>query len=199
VREIPNAIADLERAAALQANRPDAVEPDGLPNARNVPTGTNHTNILYHLGLAYYVSGEYERAAAKFRDIFRISRSPDNMVSAGYWLYLSLRRLKRDDMAREAIKAITPDLDVIENHAYHRLLLVYRGERSADSLLAEARQGGDLDFATIGYGLAMERDLRGLRPRAVALWREVLKRPNWPAFGYLAAEMELKRLGEKAR
>ncbi len=40
VRELGKAIADLERAAELTEGRMDEVEPDGLPNAMNIPTST---------------------------------------------------------------------------------------------------------------------------------------------------------------
>ncbi|MEO1137065.1 MAG: hypothetical protein AAFW68_10745, partial [Pseudomonadota bacterium] len=42
------------QAVALVAAEPDAVEPDGLPNAAGVPTSTLKGNIYYHLGLAHY-------------------------------------------------------------------------------------------------------------------------------------------------
>jgi tetratricopeptide (TPR) repeat protein len=45
VREFDRAIADLERAATLTAGTPDEVEPDGRPNARNIPTTTLQSNI----------------------------------------------------------------------------------------------------------------------------------------------------------
>ena len=60
VREFDNAIADLSKAASLVADTPDEVEPDGQPNARNIPTGTLKTNIYYHLGLAHYLKGDFE-------------------------------------------------------------------------------------------------------------------------------------------
>jgi len=64
VREIDRAISDFEKAVELIDGRPDEVEPDGLPNARNVPTGTLHSNIWYHLALGYYLQGKFDRAAA---------------------------------------------------------------------------------------------------------------------------------------
>ena len=63
IREIDKAIADFEKAVALIAGQPDQVEPDGLPNARNIPTSTLHSNIYYHLALGYYLKGDFSRAA----------------------------------------------------------------------------------------------------------------------------------------
>ncbi len=66
-RQLDKAIADFEYAAALIEGTDDEIEPDGLPNALGIPVSTLHSNIWYHLGLAYYLSGDYERAAAGLR------------------------------------------------------------------------------------------------------------------------------------
>src|SRR4029078_11810488 len=58
VREFPKAIEDLTKAAQLRSGKPVQVEPDGQPNARNIPTSTLQSNIYYHLGLAHYLSGD---------------------------------------------------------------------------------------------------------------------------------------------
>ena len=62
VRELDNAIADLEKATQLVAGKPDEVEPDGQPNAQNRPIGTLQSNIAYHLALAYYLKGDFAKA-----------------------------------------------------------------------------------------------------------------------------------------
>ena len=59
VREFDNAARDLERAAQLVAGKPDIVEQDGQPNAANQPIGSLHSNINYHLALAYYLKGDH--------------------------------------------------------------------------------------------------------------------------------------------
>ena len=61
VRELDRAVADLSKAAALVKNRPDETEPDGQPNAKNIPTSTLNTNIYYHLGLAHYLRGNLDQ------------------------------------------------------------------------------------------------------------------------------------------
>ena len=63
VRELDRAIVDFEKAVELMAGQPDAIEPDGLPNARNIATGTLHSNVWYHLALGYYLQGDFSRAA----------------------------------------------------------------------------------------------------------------------------------------
>ena len=62
LRCFDEAISDLEKAAVITKGKPDEIEPDGLPNAKNVPTSTLQSNIWYHLGLAHYVQGFFKSA-----------------------------------------------------------------------------------------------------------------------------------------
>ena len=49
LRRIDLAIKDFKQAASLVKGKPDELEPDGQPNARNIPTSTLQFNIWYHL------------------------------------------------------------------------------------------------------------------------------------------------------
>lgn len=191
VREFDRAIADLTRAAELIAGRPDAIEPDGIPNARNVPTSTLQSNIWYHLGLAHYLKGDFNRALVAYREAMRVSGNPDMLVATSHWLYMTLRRLGRATEAEAVVAPISRDMAIIENDAYHRLLLMYKGQLSPDSL---APPGTDaLNDASIGYGLGNWHLYSGRRVDALAVFRRVLSGRNWPAFGYIAAEAEVAR------
>jgi tetratricopeptide (TPR) repeat protein len=189
VREIDAAIADLEKAAELMAGRPDEVEPDGLPNARNIPTGTLHSNVWYHLALARYLKGEFHLAAETWKRARDAVGNADNLVAASHWLYLSLRRAGRTEDAERVLAPITADLDVIENAEYHQLLLMYKGERTPESLLAHADEGSG-GLAT-RYGVSAWYLVNGRERDAESLWRSMLEGPDWPSFGYLAAEAEV--------
>ena len=191
VRELDNAIADLARAAALTQGRPDEIEPDGIPNARGIPTSTLQSNIWYHLGLARYLQGDFTRALAAYREAMGVSTNPDMLVATSHWLYMTLRRLGRDADARAVLAPISRDLPIIENDAYLELLLLYKGELPADSLAAS---GGDpLNDASIGYGVGNWHLYNGRRREAMDVFRRVLRGGNWPAFGYIAAEAEVAR------
>jgi tetratricopeptide (TPR) repeat protein len=195
VRELRRAAADLERASRLVAGRPDEVEPDGQPNARNVPTSTLQSNVWYHLALAHYLGGDFERALPAWREAMKVSANPDMQVATSHWLYMTLRRMGRDGEAAAVLAPIRPGMEVIENGSYHRLLLMYKGELPADSLLAPRPQGGAaLDDATVGYGVANWHLYNGRRTEAEALLRRVVAGEAWGAFGYIAAEADLARL-----
>lgn len=189
-RQFNRAIADLERAAGLIEGRPDEVEPDGQPNAYGIPVSTLHTNIWYHLALAHYLRHDFERALPAWQRSFEASTNDDMRVASADWLYMTLRRLGRDDDAARLLEGIRPDMRILENEAYHRRLLMYKGMVPADSLLAA---GGDdpVQLATYGYGVANWYLYNGDRYTAETLFRRILEGRNWAAFGFIAAEAEL--------
>jgi tetratricopeptide (TPR) repeat protein len=193
VRELPKAIADFTRAAQLVAGKPDQVEPDGQPNARNIPTSTLHSNIYYHLGLAHYLSGDFAKAADAYAKCMTVSKNPDMLVATTYWTYLTLARQGRTAEAAALLAPISADMEVIENASYHRLLRVFKGELTAESLLAPG--GAGLDTVTTKYGIAAWHLANGRKDAGVTLLREVVDghAQQWPAFGYIAAEADLSR------
>lgn len=193
VRQLDSAVQDLTAAARAAARQPDDVEPDGLPNARNEPRGTLQTNILYHLGLARYLLGDNDRAAIAFRRTRRVAGNDDMRVAAGYWLYLAATRAGLDEEARSVLAWVRPDLDVIENHAYHRLLLLFANRLPLDSVVPGGALGS-LDDVTTAYGVAAWHLAHGRGPEAAAMLDRILAaRDRWPAFGYLAAEADRAR------
>jgi len=191
LRDFDRAIRDLERAATLERGRPDQIEPDGLPNARNTPTSTLQSNIWYHLGLAYFVKGDFEPALRAYRACMEVSKNPDGLVSGTHWLYMTLRRLGRDAEAQQALVPIHRDLDVIENASYHRLLLMDAGRLTPEELLRESPSA--IDGATQHFGVAHWYLANGEHDRARELLEKVIAGGQWASFGYIAAEAELRR------
>lgn len=193
LRRFEDAELALARAAMLVAAAPDAVEPDGLPNAAGVPTSTLKGNIYYHLGLAQYLQGDFDAAALSYEGAAALADNPDAAAAALYWLYLSLKRAAQDAAASAALARVDADWTLIENGVYHELALCFRGERDCDAILARARGAEGVDYATPAYGVAMHRRLKGDRAGARALLKEIVARDDSTAFGRLAAEAELQR------
>ena len=77
---------------------------------------------------------------------------------------------------------------------------VKKGDRivlAADSLVPAG--AGGLEDVTTGYGLANWHLYNGRRAEAERVLGRILSvKSQWPAFGYLAAEAEAKRLGLRA-
>lgn len=192
LRQFDNAIADLSRASQLTSGKPDEIEPDGAPNARNIPRSTLKSNIAYHLALAHYLKGDFAASAKAWSDRLALFRdNDDQVVSATYWLYLSRKRAGDHAGAAAALRDIRLGMDVIENHSYYRLCLCYKGDLRAE----EVGEGADgPSNSAIAYGLAVRKLLMGDTAGARADFEAIVGANNWPAFGSIAAEADLARM-----
>jgi tetratricopeptide (TPR) repeat protein len=194
IREFDKAIADLEKAAALIQGVSDAIEPDGAPNKFNIPTSTSHSNIWYHLGLAYYLKGDFENALRCYLECMKFSKINNDMLCAtSDWLYMTYGRLGRIEEAAKVLEPIHQNMNILENHSYHKRLLMYKGIIQPDSLL-NADNSSDLDLATQGYGVGNWHFYNGQTDKAKEIFEKVLKGKYWAAFGYIAAEADLIRM-----
>jgi tetratricopeptide (TPR) repeat protein len=195
LRRFKEAIADFEKAAKLVKGHPDETEPDGLPNARNIPTSTLNSNIYYHLGLAYYVTGDFPKALRAYRECVKFSTNPDMLAATTHWLYMTLRRLERQAEAEKILAPITESLNIIENRDYYRLLLMYQGKVKPEELLAEAEKSDSaLSFPSAGYGIGNWYWYNGQHLKAAAVWSKIVTGPQCTSFGYIAAEQELQTI-----
>jgi tetratricopeptide (TPR) repeat protein len=194
VREFDKAIADLEKAAKFIEGVPDEIEPDGAPNKYNIPTSTSHSNIWYHLGLAYYLKGDFENALRCYLECMKFSRINDDVLCASSdWLYMTYRRLGRGDEAQKVLEPIHENMKILENFSYHKRLLMYKGIMLPDSLL-DTKTGSDLDIATQGYGVGNWYFYNGQVETAKEIFEKVITGKYWAAFGYIAAEADLRRM-----
>ena len=82
-------------------------------------------------------------------------------------------------------------MDVIENSAYHRLLLFYKGE-----LQESALTGKGVDAVIYAYGLANRELWSGAHDKAKSDIKRIVekKMDDWPTFAYIAAEADLVRI-----
>ncbi len=192
-RRFELARADFERAAALSVSQPIEIEPDGVPNRLNRPLSSSHFNIWYHYGLAYYLSGDYTEAARAYQTCLQYSDNDDCRVATLDWFYMTLRRLGEHEAATELLAPIHADMQIIENGAYHRRLLMYKGLLEPAALLPDpaSSQSDDVTLATQGYGVGNWYLANGDREQAHAIFERVLQTRNWAAFGYIAAEVAL--------
>ena len=190
-RQFALAVADFERAAVLATGQPVEVEPDGIPNRLNQPTSNGHFNIWYHLGLAYYLTGQLERAAAAYKVCMTYSDNPDSVCATSDWLYMTQRELGRHDAAAVPQEPIHEGMELVESQSYHRRLLMYKGVLSPSDLL-DSEGADDIDVATQGYGVGNYYRYTGEPDKANAIFRRVLQTSNWSAFGYIAAEVALR-------
>jgi len=188
IRQLDNAIEDFEMAARLIEGQPNQVEPDGMPNAQNIPVSTLHGNIWYHLGLAYYLKHDLNNALRGFSNGLATSNNDDNVVSTTHWIYMINRLLGDEEAATQSLERISDDMNIIENFAYHQLDLFYKGELTEEELQGDGPSGD-----AISYGIANWYRYTGDVETAKLKMNEIIATSSWPSFGYIAAESDLHK------
>ncbi|HSF54383.1 MAG TPA: tetratricopeptide repeat protein [Algoriphagus sp.] len=192
IREYDLAIADFEKAAKLIEGTPDEVEPDGMPNAMNIPVSSLHGNIWYHLGLAYYLTHQYENAYTAYLKCRESGNHYDNIVSSTHWLYMIQQRLGNPTKADSLLAPIHADSTVIENQSYADLCRLYKGWIPVDSLIPTGEGSPSND--AVRYGVANWYLYHGDSIRAKQLMEELVNTKAFSSFGYLAAESDLAKI-----
>ncbi len=190
-RQLDSAIVDFEKAVELIQGTEDVIEPDGIPNKLNQPVSSLHTNIYYHLGLAYYLQDDLENALNTFQECLMVSKNDDMIVASKHWLYMILRRLNRVEEANQLLEPITVNMTIIENDAYHKLLLFYKGDLDENDLDANTSLGSS---EAVQYGIANWHHYNGEIETTKAMYEYLVKNGNWAGFGYIAAEADLSRI-----
>ncbi len=194
IRCVDKAMTDFKQAYILTRGKPDEVEPDGALNAKGIPTSTLQSNIRYHLGLCLYLKGEYKKAARYYEEDLLKSANPDMYVATANWLYLCYRRLGADQKAQKLLESINPDMALIENFDYLRILLLHKGTLDATKLKEEIVQPNSLSNSTMGLGLANYYLINGQKQEAERLFRVITSGNQWASFAFITAEVELGRI-----
>jgi tetratricopeptide (TPR) repeat protein len=198
IRQFVRAIDDLARAAELAKGRPLEIEPDLVPNRSGKPLSNTHYNIDYHLGLAYYLSGDYPLADKAFRDCLTWSKNDDTTIAATDWLYLTLRRMKLDKDARDALAAVKARPTIEENFGYFQRILMYRGLAAPDLMtLPWDDDPPDQKKANLLirlYGLGNWHLWGGDAFKALSVFESILKEKAWSYFAAIAAEVDAAEL-----
>ena len=193
IRNFDKAIEDFTTAVVLIKGKENSIEPDGMPNPRNIPVSTLHGNIYYHLGLAQYLNRDLGPALKAFKQCLETSNNPDNIVSATHWIYMINKRLGRDKAAENYLRPIHATMDVIENQSYLQACLFYKGEISLD----EIQLGNSSDTPSntaLSYAIANWWYYTGYAEKAKELYTEIVGQDDWASFGYIAAENDLAKL-----
>jgi tetratricopeptide (TPR) repeat protein len=193
IRRFAEAQADFEKAAQLIKGKPDEIEPDGAPNPAGKPRSTLQFNIWYHLALSHYLQGNYAKAYDAWVECMKVSNNDDSIVATSDWMWMTLMRLNRKADAAKVLERITPRMDILENQAYHRRLLMYKGLEKPEALLDTASPD-PTQIATQGYGVANYYLVTGDQAKARQVLEKIVSGAGWNAFGFIAAEADLRRM-----
>jgi hypothetical protein len=108
-------------------------------------------------------------------------------------MWMTLMRLNRKADAAKVLERITPKMDILENGSYHRRLLMYKGLEKPEALLDTAK-ADDTTIATQGYGVGNYYYVTGNTAKAREVFEKIVAGAGWNAFGYIAAEADLRRI-----
>ncbi len=196
IREISMAIDDLKQASELILGAEDQIEPDGAPNKFNIPLSTDHFNIWYHLGLAYYLNQDFENAAKAYEECMKVSNNNDLLIATTDWYYMTLRRMGKTEEAEALLEPITEDMEILENASYHKQLMFYKGFYEPNDLLSvdSLTENKEMTLITQRYGVGNWYLYNGRKEEAKYNFDNAVLDKNWAAFGYIASEAELSRM-----
>ena len=114
--------------------------------------------------------------------------------ATSYWLYITLRRLGHDGEAMLLLEPIRRDMEILENHAYHRLLLAFRGDIDIAEVITAMDGADELNDTTTAYGVAAWFLMNGEEADGVERCRAIVDGGGpWAASGFSAAEAEVAR------
>jgi tetratricopeptide (TPR) repeat protein len=149
-------------------------------------------DIWYHLGLAYYLTSEFKKAAKAYERCRAVAVKDDSLIAVSDWLYMTYRRQEKEYEAAEVLERITLNMKVEENKSYYDRLLMYKKIKKESEIITDKMT--DLDIATISYGVGNWHLCDGDKAKARAMFQKITDGKYWPAFGFIAAETELKRM-----
>ncbi|SHK17439.1 Tetratricopeptide repeat-containing protein [Reichenbachiella agariperforans] len=191
VRDIDHAIDDLEKAVFYVRDLPTIMEDDVVQNERNIPRSSVQFNIWYHLGLAYYIKGNFDKAVSAYKKCMLVADNHDMLVSATHWLYMTYQKIGNTPAAERLLEPITPKMNIVDNESYHQLLLMYKGLYEPEKIYNVQDTDGEISQLTLGYGVGNWYYNHGKPEQAIEVFEKMMESPYWQAFGYLAAEVEL--------
>ena len=188
------AINDLKKAANLSNNKSNEIEPDGLPNALNIPTSTLKGNIYYHLGLAYYFESRLKEAMLAFEKCIELSKNNDSFVAAANWLYIIYYQLNKINKADKLLAKIDNQMNLIENNSYLIILNLYKDSNSQIEIEKKIFKEESLNNITVAFGLGNFYLLKGETEKAYKIYNLIINSDQWSSFAYIGAEVMLKKL-----
>ena len=171
--QIDAGLADLTKAQAL------------APNDRAV---------YYHLGVGYFIKGDFAHSADNFQKCLDNSKG-DDTIECMAWLYPALVRANRKPAAT-AMLAKVPKDGTVKGHPawYLDRLLLFKGEKSEAAVAANLNKEGDLSQSSIGYSLGLWHLLNNRKEKARDYFKKAVAVKNTAAWGYRCAEAELQRM-----
>ena len=222
LRNFKDAIQDFSRAAELVKDKPDelefynneaetdiaylilgqdnkvsnqhqAVTPDSINATKHLYKSTLKSSIYYHWALAHYLLGDFETALPIYRQALDVAIDNDMKVATSDWLYMTLRRAGQHDEAQRLLDNLNQDIHNVVEPSYSLRVKLYQGDLQPEDLL-NADPNDKRNLATQGYGVGNWYLYNGHPDQATDVFTRVTSLNSSDAFGFIASEVELKRL-----
>ena len=194
LRMFDYSIADSEKAVDMMLETPDFMEPSGLAGAEETTEYTFYTNTYYHLGLAYMFNGHLLTAWMAFVDLWDVGFNDDHIIMSVYWKYIILKRLGYEEEAKEVLQYVKPNMKCPVSGGYYECLKMFKGELEPKDIIGDKGDDDQLSLVTSGFGVANEYKFRGDYNKYVEILERVVASNAWSGFGYLSAEVDLKKI-----
>lgn len=177
VREFARAEADLQRGLAIDRTT---------------------YGCWFHLGIVRFVQGDFAGAAEAFRAGLPFVPNAGELKGSVDWLWMSLSRAGRHAEARALLDQRLDTLPTEPDYAYTKRVRLYRGEVAPEQLITPADTAG-VQVATLSFGLGNWYLVKGDTTRALEHFRRAVGTNGWAGFGFIVAEVELRRLPVRGR
>ena len=196
VRDFDKGVSDLKKASELVKGVAIEIEPDGAPNKLNIPLSNTQFNIWYHLGLGYYLKGDFAKAEQAYLECLKVSDNDDLITATVDWLYMTYQRENKKEEAKKLLERINDQMTIVENDSYFNRLKMYQGKLKPEEVLvvSDNVEDADLSLATQGYGVGNWYLYNGDPAKAKEIFQKVTDGNHFAAFGFIAAETELSRM-----
>lgn len=150
--------------------------------------------VYYHFGVAYYLKGDFGRAATAYQSCLDNSTGADTIECIA-WLYPSLARAGRKQEAAAVLDRVQVDPSITGHPAWYLdRLLLFKGARTEEQVAANLTAEGELSMSSIGYSLGLWHLLNGRTQRAREYFEKAVATNFTPAWGYRCSEAELTRM-----
>jgi tetratricopeptide (TPR) repeat protein len=158
------------------------------------PLSRGDRGVYYHLGLAYYLKGDFGKAATVYERCADASTSAGARIECEAWLLPSLLRAGRRKEARALLARVSNA--PLSGHAalYLDRLLLFKGERTEADLVATMPSEGPATEAAVSYSIGLWHLLNGRPEAARKYFQRSLDSKLPTSWGARAAEAELRRL-----
>jgi tetratricopeptide (TPR) repeat protein len=161
---------------------------------RGFALDTLNYDVLYHLGAVNFIRGEFADAVTAFQRAQPLAPNPNELAGVSDWLWMSMSRAGQGEAsAQRALLPITDSLKATPTLAYMQRIRLYRGTITPEQILTAADTTA-VQRSTLNYGIGNWYLTRADTVNAKRYFQMAVDAAGWPAFGFLAAEQELRRL-----